>query len=165
MIVINFSSKPTRCSSKARLATTTTRGPENGLDRLRRQVDSALAAHVDTAAARHRPALPSPCCALLPSPARSPRSATSQPTATDGSLPSPPHPAPASFPVRIEPGSRGSWSIFGCRAVVIFQLPSTRARIAVLSSHEPCAEGGPWGAGGGAGLATAVTVGGGECAA
>jgi hypothetical protein len=39
--------------------------------------------------------------------------------------PNPPHSTPASSPARFEPGSRGSWSIFSCRAVVSIGLPST----------------------------------------
>src|SRR5262249_55490688 len=34
-----------------------------------------------------------------------------------------------------KPGSRGSWSIFGCRAVVSIQLPSTRIGAHSLGCH------------------------------
>ena len=92
---------------------------------------------LDTSAAPHWPAPPSPCSARCPAPARSPRSACPPPAAAGGSQPSPPRSAPASSLARLEPGSRGSWSIFGCRAVVSIQLPSTPLRAAMLCAAVP----------------------------
>ncbi len=57
------------------------------------------------------------------------------PAAAGGSLPNPPRPTPASSPARFKTGSRGNWSIFGCHAVVSFQLPSTF--IASVSAGTP----------------------------
>src|SRR5262249_5750944 len=80
-----------------------------------------------TSAARHWPALPSPCSARSPSPGRPARSACPPPAAAGGSQPSPPPSAPAPSPARLEPGSLGRWAKFGCRALVSIQLPPTHA--------------------------------------
>ena len=85
--------------------------------------DLSSAAH--TSADYRWPAPPSPYSARSPSPARSARSASDPPVSADGSQPSPQRSAPASSLTRLEPGPRGSWSIFGCRAVARVQLPST----------------------------------------
>jgi IS30 family transposase len=80
----------------------------------------------------HRPAPTSPCSARSPAPGRSARSASAPSGAAAGSRPNPPRSAPASSPARLQPGSRGSWSIFGCRAVISIQLPTTWVTTAVL---------------------------------